>query len=120
MATSDKRSKEVEVVVDRMHADEDDYVGGTEGEDGRGGESAAWLLMVDWVGHLAMDWAIVFATEARVCSDVGVGEVCPSTWDKAAIISVLPEEKVVGGRDASGHDGSWSSRARVLILEGCD
>jgi len=52
-----------------------------------------------------MDGAVVFLAEVGVLGDVGVGEMSSSTWDKVAMISVLPEEKVVGGRDALGHNG---------------
>jgi len=37
--TSDKRSKEVEIIVVGVHANENNPVVGTKGEDGRGGES---------------------------------------------------------------------------------
>jgi len=41
MSTLDKGSKEVELIVVSMHADKDDSIVGTQGEDGRGGESHA-------------------------------------------------------------------------------
>jgi len=42
-----KGSEEVELVVVSMHADEDDSIVGSEGEDGRGSESCAGEFMVD-------------------------------------------------------------------------
>ena len=39
VSLSNKGSKEVELIVVSMHADEDDSIIGTQGEDGRGGES---------------------------------------------------------------------------------
>ena len=39
MPLSNKGSEEVELIVVGMHADEDDSIIGTQGEDGRGGES---------------------------------------------------------------------------------
>jgi len=115
-----KSSKEVEVIADHVHLDEDDSVGCSKGEDGRGGESGAGEVAMGFISHpLSMDEAVVFLTEVRVFGDVCVSEVSSSTWDKIVKISVLPEEEVVGGKDASGHAGYWSSRARVLILLGC-
>jgi len=43
----DKGSEEVELIVVSMHADEDDSIVGTQGEDSRGGESCAGEFMVD-------------------------------------------------------------------------
>ena len=39
VSLSNKGSEEVELIVVGMHADEDDSIVGTQGEDGRGGES---------------------------------------------------------------------------------
>ena len=39
VSTTDECSEEVELIVVGMHADEDDSIVGTQGEDGRGGES---------------------------------------------------------------------------------
>jgi len=39
VSTSDKRSEEVEIIVVGVHANENNSVVGTKGEDGRGGES---------------------------------------------------------------------------------
>jgi len=47
VSSSDERSKEVELIVVGMHADEDDAVVGTQGEDCRGGEAYAGEFMVD-------------------------------------------------------------------------
>ena len=44
---SNKGSEEVELIVVSMHTDEDDSIIGTQGEDGRGGESCAGKFMVD-------------------------------------------------------------------------
>ena len=46
----DEGSKEVELIVVGMHADEDDSIVGTQGKDGRGGESCTGELVVDG-GH---------------------------------------------------------------------
>jgi len=43
----DKGSKEVELIVVGMHADEDDSIVSSQGEDGRGGESCTGELVVD-------------------------------------------------------------------------
>jgi len=47
VSTLDKGSEEVELIVVGMHADEDDSIVGTQGEDGRGGESCAGEFVVD-------------------------------------------------------------------------
>jgi len=47
VSLSNKGSEEVELIVVGMHADEDDSIIGTQGEDGRGGESCAGEFMVD-------------------------------------------------------------------------
>jgi len=47
VSTLDEGSKEVELIVVGMHVDEDDSIVGTQGEDGRGGESCTGELMVD-------------------------------------------------------------------------
>jgi len=47
MSLSNKGSEEVELIVVSMHADEDDSIVGTQGEDGRGGESCAGEFVVD-------------------------------------------------------------------------
>jgi len=47
MSTLDERSKEVELIVVGMHADEDDSIVGAQGEDGRGGKSCAGEFVVD-------------------------------------------------------------------------
>jgi len=43
----DEGSKEVELIVVGMHADEDDSIVGAQGEDGGGGEACAGELVVD-------------------------------------------------------------------------
>ena len=43
----DEGSKEVELVVVSMHADEDDSIIGAQGEDGRGGKACTGEFMVD-------------------------------------------------------------------------
>jgi len=50
VSTLDEGSKEVELIVVGMHADEDDSIVGTQGKDGRGGESCTGELVVDG-GH---------------------------------------------------------------------
>jgi len=47
VSATDEGSKEVELIVVGMHADEDDTVVGTQGKDGRGGESCAGEFMMD-------------------------------------------------------------------------
>ena len=47
VSTLDECSEEVELIVVGMHADEDDSIVGTQGEDSRGGESCAGEFMVD-------------------------------------------------------------------------
>ena len=47
MSLLDKGSEEVELVVVGMHADEDDSIVGTQGEDGRGGKSCTGEFVVD-------------------------------------------------------------------------
>ena len=47
VSSLDKGSKEVELIVVSMHADEDDSIVGSQGEDGRGGESCTGELVVD-------------------------------------------------------------------------
>jgi len=46
----DECSEEIELVTIGMHADKDNAVVGTQGEDGRGGKSCAGEFMVGW-GH---------------------------------------------------------------------
>jgi len=43
----DKGSEEVELIVVSMHADEDDSIVSTQGEDGRGGKACAWEFVVN-------------------------------------------------------------------------
>jgi len=47
MSTLDEGSEEVELIVVGMHADEDDSIVGTQGEDCRGGKSCTGELVVD-------------------------------------------------------------------------
>ena len=47
VSTLDEGSEEVELIIVGVHADEDDSIVGTQGEDGRGGESCAGEFMVD-------------------------------------------------------------------------
>jgi len=47
VSTSDKGSKEVELIVVGMHADEDDSIVGAQGEDSRGGKSCAGEFVVN-------------------------------------------------------------------------
>jgi len=47
VSLSNKGSKEVELIVVGMHADEDDSIVSTQGEDSRGGESCAGKFVVD-------------------------------------------------------------------------
>jgi len=46
VSTLDEGSKEVELIVVSVHADEDDSIVGAQGEDSRGGESCARELVV--------------------------------------------------------------------------
>jgi len=50
MSLFDEGSEEVELIVVGMHTDEDDSVVGTQGEDGRGGETCVGKFMID-CGH---------------------------------------------------------------------
>ena len=47
VSSFDKGPEEVELIVVCVHADEDDSIIGTQGEDGRGGKSCAGEFMVD-------------------------------------------------------------------------
>jgi len=47
VSTTDEGAEEVELIVVGMHADEDDSVVSTQGEDGRSGESCAGEFMMD-------------------------------------------------------------------------
>jgi len=47
VSSSNKGSKEVELIVVGMHADEDDSIVSAQGEDGRGGESCTGEFVVD-------------------------------------------------------------------------
>jgi len=47
MSMLDKGSKEVELIVVSMHADEDDSIVGAQGEDGRGSKSCTGELVID-------------------------------------------------------------------------
>jgi len=47
VSTLDEGSKEVELIVVSIHADEDDSITSAQGEDGRGGESCTRKFMVD-------------------------------------------------------------------------
>jgi len=54
----DKGSKEVELIVVSVHADEDDTIISAQGEDGRGGESCTGELMVNR-RHGSWEWGML-------------------------------------------------------------
>jgi len=47
VSTTDEGAEEVELIIVGVHADEDDTIVGTQGEDGRGGKSCVGEFMVD-------------------------------------------------------------------------
>ena len=116
----DEGTKEVEVVSSGVHADEDDTMLGAQGEDSGGGETVAtevWVLV-----HLSVIGAVEFFAIDGMYEQVGMGDVDPLSRfefmisESAEDVLVSVDKYPKAGR---GHDGGWSSGARVLILIGC-
>jgi len=120
LSSVDKGSKEVEVVSHCVHVDKDDTVFSAQGEDGGGGE--AITIEVGVLVHLSVVGAVMFLAVEGMYECMGIGDVdALSRFEfmipkSAEDVLVSVDECPEAGR---GHDGVWSSGARVLILIGC-
>ena len=116
----DEGAEKVEIVSGGVHVDEDDTMLGAQGEDSGGGETVA--MEVGVLVHLSVVGAVRFLTVEGVYEQVGMGDVDPLSRFEF-VISESAEDVLVSvnkyPKAGRGHDGGWSSGARVLILIGC-